>query len=82
MSSRIVVGYTATDAGLVISPDGAHNQIEGTFALANPALADDQHAQPQDIHEHPVDDLANREGIIEQGADPRDRHRRGDRCAQ
>ena len=36
-----------------VAPD---DQVERAFALADPALPDDEDAEPEDVHEHAVDD--------------------------
>ena len=59
-----------------------YDEIERTFTLANAAVADEQHSEAQYVHEHAVNDLANRKRIVEQRADSRDGNRRGDRRAQ
>ena len=63
-------------------PMAAHDQIERALALADAAVADDQHAQAEDVHQHAVDDLAHGERIVEERADLGDRQRRGDGGAQ
>ena len=63
-------------------PMTTHDEIERAFTLADAAVADDQHAEAQDVHEHAVNDLANRQRIVEQRADSSDGNRRGDRRAQ
>ena len=47
-------------------PMAAHDQIERALALPDAALADDQHAEPEDVHQHAVHDLAHGQRIVEQ----------------
>jgi hypothetical protein len=37
-------------------PVSADDQIQRALALADAALADDQHAEPEDVHQHAMDD--------------------------
>ena len=50
-----------------------HDQVERALALADAALAHEQHAQAEHVEQHAVDDLANREPVLEQCGDLADR---------
>ena len=43
----------------------AHDEVEGAFALADAALADDQDAEPENVHQYAVDHSARGEVGIE-----------------
>jgi hypothetical protein len=54
----------------------ADDEIERAFALADAALADEQHAQAEDVHQHGMHHRALGERILEHRRQLRDRHRR------
>jgi hypothetical protein len=54
----------------------ADNEIQRAFALADAALARNQHAQPEDVHQHGVQNGSLGERILENRAQLRDRGRR------
>ena len=60
----------------------APDQVERALALADAALADQQHAEAEDVEQHAVDDLADGQAVLEQGRELADggrrRHRRAD----
>ena len=60
----------------------ADDEVQRTLTLADAAVADDEHAKTENVHEHAVDDLANRQRIIEQRADSGDGDGSRDGCAQ
>src|SRR5581483_4676532 len=60
----------------------ADDQIERALALADTALADDQYAEAQDVHQHRVDDRALGQRVLEQRPELRDGRRRHDRRFQ
>ena len=74
----------APDLHRVVShqPVAAHDEVERALALADAALADDQHAQPEDVHQHAVNHLAHGERVVEHAGELGDRQRRGDGGAQ
>jgi hypothetical protein len=47
----------------------ADDQIQRTLALADAAVAGDQHAQTEDIHENAMNDLTYRQQVLEQDVD-------------
>jgi hypothetical protein len=53
----------------------ADDQVERAFALADAALADDQHAEAEDVDQHAVNDFAVREAILEHRGQLADRRR-------
>src|SRR5688572_27205803 len=60
----------------------AHDQVERAFTLTDAALADNQHAEAEDVDEDAVNDLAMREPILEHGGQLPDCRRRRHRRAQ
>ena len=56
-------------------PVSAHDEVEGALALSDAALADDEHAEPEDVHQHAMDHLADRKPVVEQRRDLGDRER-------
>ena len=58
------------------------DQVERALALADAALADQQHAQAEHVHQHAVDDLARGQVVLEDRGQLADRHRRRDAGAQ
>ena len=54
----------------------AHDEIERALALADPALADDEHAETEDVHQHGVRDDSLGEGVFENRRQLRNRRRR------
>ena len=63
-------------------PVAADDQVERALALADAALPDDQHAEPEDVHQHAVDDAARGQIRVEHRGEPRHRFRRGRAGAQ
>ena len=63
-------------------PVAAVNEVERALALADAALAGDEHAEPEDVHQHGVDHRALGERVLEQRRQLRDRGRRDDRRLQ
>ena len=57
-------------------PMAAHDQVQRAFALADAALADDQHAQPEHVHQHGMDHRAFGERVFQNRRELRDGHRR------
>ena len=55
-------------------PVAAADQVECAFALADPALAGDEHAEPENVHQHGVEHLAFGQAVFEQRREPRDGH--------
>ena len=53
-------------------PVAAADQVEGAFALADAALAGDEHAEAENVHQHGVQHLAFGEAVFEQRREPRD----------
>src|SRR5712691_4708971 len=58
-------------------PVRAHNQVQRALALADAALADDQHAEAEDVHQHRVHHRPLGEGVLENRRQLRDRGRSG-----
>ena len=56
----------------------ADDQVERALALADAALAGDQHAEAEDVHQHGVDHRALGERVLENRRQLGDRGRRGD----
>jgi hypothetical protein len=57
-------------------PVAAYDQIERALALADAAVAGNQHAEAQNVDEHAVHDLADGQRVLQQRTDLGD----GDRC--
>ena len=51
----------------------APHQVERALALADAALADEEHAEAEDVEQHAVDDLADGEAVLEQRRELADR---------
>src|SRR5580765_7468040 len=61
----------------------AHDEIERTLALPDPAFADDEHPETQDVHEHSMRDHSLRKGVFENRRQLRKgRRRRGSRLEE
>ena len=54
-------------------PMASHHELEGALALADTALAQQQHADLEDVDEHAVDTRPRRQSFIEQAVDRGDR---------
>ena len=66
---RMVSGAPPDFDGVVgHQPVAADDQVERAFALADAALAGDQHAEAEDVHQHGVDDGALGEPVLENRA--------------
>ncbi len=46
-------------------PVAADDQVERALALADSAVADDQHAEAEDVHQHAVHHLADGEDVLQ-----------------
>ena len=60
----------------------AHDQFQRRFGLAHAALAHEQDADAEDIHEHAVDARRGRQLALDEGLNRLDRGRGTQRCAQ
>ena len=60
-------------------PMAPHNQIERALAFADAALADDEHAEPEDVHQHRVQHRSLGQRVLENRRQLCDGGRRDDR---
>ena len=51
----------------------AHDELEGALALADAALAEQQDADPEHVHQHPVELRLRSEAVVEDGVEGVDR---------
>ena len=83
------LGAAADQEGLGAPPDldgvvghepmAAHDEIQGALALADAAVPGDEHAEPEDVHQHRVKGLTLGQVVFEQGAELGDGGRRSHR---
>ncbi len=62
-------------------PVAAHDEIERALALADAALAGQEHAEAEDVQQHAVTGFTRREAILQQRRQPGDRRGRRERRA-
>ena len=75
---------TATNLDQIVGDHAvsAHDQLEGGLGFADATLAEQENADPKDVHEHAVDAGRGRELAFDVGLDGLDDHRGAQRRSQ